>query len=63
MDVTIDQDSCIAAGQCVLAAPDVFDQREEDGVAVLRQNPSADQHGATREAAVLCPAGAIELDE
>jgi len=32
MRVTVDQDRCIAAGQCVAAAPDVFDQRDEDGM-------------------------------
>jgi ferredoxin len=63
MDVKIDQEGCIAAGQCVLAAPDVFDQRDEDGVAVLLQNPSSDQYDATREAALLCPARAILLSE
>jgi ferredoxin len=63
MDVRIDQEDCVAAGQCVLAAPDVFDQRDEDGVAVLLQKPSSDQYGATREAALLCPARAIQLSE
>jgi ferredoxin len=63
VDVTIDEEGCVGAGQCVLAAPDVFDQRDEDGVAVLLHNPSADQHDATREAALLCPARAILLSE
>jgi ferredoxin len=63
MDVKIDQEGCVASGQCVLAAPDVFDQRDEDGVAVLLQNPSSDQYDATREAALLCPARAIQLTE
>ncbi|WP_432938882.1 ferredoxin [Kribbella sp. CA-253562] len=63
MDVEIDQDSCVAAGQCVLAAPDVFDQRDEDGVAVLIRKPLAGDYDATREAALLCPARAILLSE
>lgn len=63
MDVKIDQDGCVAAGQCVLAAPEVFDQRDEDGVAVLLGPPSTDQYDATREAALLCPARAISLNE
>ena len=33
--VHIDQDKCVGAGQCVFASPDVFDQREEDGIVVL----------------------------
>jgi ferredoxin len=63
MDVEIDQESCVAAGQCVLAAPEVFDQRDEDGVAVLIRKPLADEYDATREAALLCPARAIQLSE
>jgi ferredoxin len=63
VDVKIDEEGCVGAGQCVLAAPDVFDQRDEDGVAVLLRNPSADQYDTTREAALLCPARAILLSE
>ncbi|MDT8915895.1 ferredoxin [Amycolatopsis sp. PS_44_ISF1] len=62
MKVVIDQDRCVGAGQCVLAAPEVFDQREEDGIVVLLQeNPSAELHEQVREAAQICPALAIEL--
>lgn len=64
MHVTIDEDGCVGAGQCVLAAPEVFDQRDEDGVVVLLdQTPAPRLHEATREAATLCPALAIHLAE
>jgi ferredoxin len=64
MRVSIDEDSCVGAGQCVLAAPDVFDQRDEDGIVVLLDEaPGPDLHDATREAAMLCPALAIHLAE
>ncbi|MEK8170133.1 ferredoxin [Streptomyces sp. M19] len=64
MKVIIDQDKCVAAGQCVLAAPDVFDQRDEDGVVVLLQeHPAPELHDDVRQAAQLCPALAIEVDE
>jgi ferredoxin len=63
MDVEIDQDGCVAAGQCVLAAPEVFDQRDEDGVVVLLRRPSTEDYDATREAALLCPARAIQVNE
>jgi ferredoxin len=64
MKVLIDQDRCVASGQCVLAAPSVFDQRDEDGIAVLlTDTPSADAVEGTREAARICPALAIEVDE
>jgi ferredoxin len=34
MRVIVDQDKCIASGQCVLAAAGVVDQRDEDGIVV-----------------------------
>ncbi|MBN9747783.1 ferredoxin [Amycolatopsis sp. A1MSW2902] len=64
MHVKIDDKRCIAAGQCVLNAPQVFDQRDEDGIVeLLDENPPPDQHNATRLAARLCPAEVILLGE
>ncbi|CPT92144.1 ferredoxin [Mycobacteroides abscessus] len=64
MKITVDEQKCVAGGQCVLAAPEVFDQRDEDGiVVVLNDHPDADQFDATREAAQICPAAAIFLSE
>lgn len=64
MKVTVDQDRCVASGQCVLAAADVFDQRDEDGIVVLlHDSPPADVADAVRDAASLCPALAIHVAE
>ncbi|MEV5357488.1 ferredoxin [Streptomyces sp. NPDC093516] len=64
MDITIDHDRCIGAGQCALVAPAVFDQRDEDGLAVLLvDRPGGDQHAAVREAAESCPLSAISVRE
>jgi ferredoxin len=62
--VTVEQDKCVAAGQCVLHASEVFDQRDDDGVVVLlKENPSADQADDVRQAAEYCPALAIHIEE
>ncbi|MEV6348295.1 ferredoxin [Actinoplanes sp. NPDC051851] len=64
MRVEFDEPKCVAAGQCVMAAPDVFDQRDDDGVAiVLNDTPDAALHDQVREAAAVCPAAAIRLVE
>ncbi|MFJ3212562.1 ferredoxin [Streptomyces flaveolus] len=62
MNISIDFDKCCGAGQCVLAAPEVFDQRDEDGVVVLLdENPSAEQADHVVQAAAVCPAAAIQV--
>ncbi|MCE6998627.1 ferredoxin [Saccharothrix sp. S26] len=62
MQVRVDEDKCCGAGSCVLAAPEVFDQRDEDGVVVLLDpEPAEHLHAAVREAAEVCPAAAIAL--
>ncbi|MFF6804466.1 MULTISPECIES: ferredoxin [unclassified Streptomyces] len=64
MHIEFDEPKCVAAGQCVVAAPEVFDQRDEDGIAiVLTETPTAELHDGVREAAALCPAAAIRLKE
>ncbi|AJC53599.1 MULTISPECIES: ferredoxin [Streptomyces] len=64
MKILIDEDKCVGAGQCVLAAADVFDQRDEDGIVILLDaappNASLPQ---VKDAAARCPALAIEVVE
>lgn len=64
MKITVDEVKCCGAGQCVLLAPEVFDQRDEDGIVILLDaEPSAELHAAVRESAGVCPAAAITLTE
>ena len=64
MRIEVDEDKCVGGGQCVMAADEVFDQRDEDGIVILlREHPTADLHDAAREAAILCPAAAIRIIE
>lgn len=64
MKITVDEPKCCGAGQCVLIAPEVFDQRDEDGIVVLLDaEPPAAEHADAREAAQVCPAAAILIEE
>lgn len=64
MKVTVDEDKCCGAGQCVMIAPEVFDQRDEDGIVMLLEvAPGEEHHAAVREAAGVCPASAIRIEE
>jgi ferredoxin len=64
MKVVIDEEKCVAAGQCVAAAMEVFDQRDEDGVVVLLNEFPPDELAVdVREAAAVCPALAITIVE
>ena len=64
MKVTVDQNKCVSAGQCVLNAGEVFDQRDDDGVVVLLDDsPADDQAVNVRNAAAVCPALAIDIEE
>ncbi len=64
MRVVINREKCVGAGQCVLSAPKVFSQCKEDGIVVLLvPNPPMEDHENVREAADLCPAQAITMEE
>lgn len=60
--IEVDEELCVGGGQCVMAAPAVFDQRDDDGVVILLQDhPAAEQREAVQRAELLCPAAAITV--
>ncbi|GAA0607387.1 ferredoxin [Kribbella sandramycini] len=64
MKIIVDQDKCVASGQCVTAADTVFDQRDEDGIVVLlTDNPSPELAADVHQAAAVCPALAIVVED
>lgn len=64
MKIEVDPDRCAGSGMCALTDPAVFDQDEVDGTVVLLEpSPTAEHQKAAREAAHLCPAGAIRVVE
>ncbi|GAA1515453.1 ferredoxin [Nocardioides humi] len=61
MRITADSERCIGAGQCVLVAPEVFDQDDDGTVVMLAETVGAEGEAAVREAIDICPARAIFL--
>jgi ferredoxin len=62
--VRVQPDVCIGAGQCVLAAPTVFDQDELDGIVILlNEHPVDGEVDETRAAARRCPVRAIQVED
>ncbi|WP_035812571.1 ferredoxin [Jiangella gansuensis] len=60
--IVVDVDACVGGGQCVLAAPDVFDQDDDTGTVVLLDaDPGSEHDDAVRQAVRLCPAVAITV--
>lgn len=58
MKVSIDADRCVASGQCVMLAPEVFDQ-DDDGIVVLLDDSPASGLDGVRESVRVCPGRAI----
>jgi ferredoxin len=64
MKISVDTSRCVGAGQCVWVAPQVFDQRETDGIVILLlAEPGPELHDFVREAARVCPSRAIQIIE
>jgi ferredoxin len=63
MRIEVDADKCIASGQCVLIAPEVFDQDDQGYVIVLDDSPGNEFREAMEEAVLICPAAVIRIVE
>lgn len=62
IDIQVDQDTCFGSGECVLAAPSVF-ELDDVGIARLRADASSIDADAARRIADNCPSGAIHVAE
>jgi ferredoxin len=63
MRVIAQTQKCIASGTCVLTCPQVFEQRDEDGVVhVVDEHPSLALLARIKQAVDLCPAQVFRLE-
>ena len=63
MKIIADENMCIGAGQCVIAAPGIFDQREDNGIVILLVEGRHGSAEAVRSAVRQCPSAALTLEE
>lgn len=61
MKVHADRDVCIQAGNCVMAADNLFDQDDDGIVVVLADDIPDDEQDRAREAVKLCPSQALTI--
>lgn len=60
--VHAEPERCVGASQCVLWAPEVFDQNDDGIVVVLDERPAASLRGSVDSAVTSCPARAITYE-
>ena len=64
MRVIVDPDVCAAHGDCVIAAPEVFDLGDDDDVVtVLNPDPGEELRAKVAQAASDCPVSAIRIED
>lgn len=64
MRVIVDTEICEAHGDCVMAAPEVFDLDDDDNVVTLLQTePGEELRDQVEEAERMCPVAAIRIED
>ncbi len=60
IEINIDRDTCFGSGECVLAAPTVF-ELDDSGIARVRSDAAALGAEEARRIADNCPSGALSV--
>lgn len=64
MKVIRDANRCELHGECLMAAPNVFEiEDDKDVVTVVNPEPSEDLRGAVEDAVMNCPTTALRLED
>jgi ferredoxin len=63
MKVIVDFDACAAHGDCVVAAPEIFELGDDDEVVTLLiEEPGEELRGKAQAAVDACPMAAIRIE-
>jgi ferredoxin len=63
MKVVVNFDVCMSNAQCMLAAPEVFEVREDGMLYLLQEQPPETLREKIEDAARLCPTQAITIEK
>jgi ferredoxin len=64
MKVIRDANRCELHGECLLAAPDVFEiEDDKDVVTVVNPEPGDELRAAVEDAVMMCPTSALRLED
>jgi ferredoxin len=63
MKVSVDFDLCASTGACMQVCPEVFEVRSDGYLYILQEEPAPELADKVRQAADLCPTGAISIDD
>lgn len=63
MRVIVNMSMCVGNGLCMVAAPEVFEVHDDGTLTLLQERPSEELRQKVEEAARLCPAQAIFVEQ
>lgn len=64
MKVIRNAKTCELHGECVIAAPDVFEiEDDKDVVTVVNPAPSDELRGAVEQAVLMCPTSSLRVED
>jgi ferredoxin len=63
MRIKVDYDACESNGLCVLAAPEVFELRDDDFLYLITETPGDELRAKVEAAGWACPKQAITIED
>jgi ferredoxin len=63
MKVIVDAERCELHGECLIAAPEVFEiEDDKESVTIINPEPGEELRGRVEEAVMMCPVAAIRIE-